>query len=364
MAIFFVSGATTNCITIFLTPFMKRFGWNHAKVSLVPMAFSLALGLVSPLIGYLLDRLEARLVVCAGAAAAVVGLLIASQSAAISSMVGAYIAMGIGVGAATFIPASLVAANWFKDNRGLAVGVVVAGSSASGIAMPPIADYMIRSFGVTATFFALAVPIAVLVIPAVLLVVRTRPEGAIATSVAEQIKTLPGLEVGPALSTAAFWLLVLVQAFGMAGLGGTFYHIVPALINAGYSPAHAALVMELASGCLGCGLSADGMVGGPFHRPAGAALRAGRARFLGADAAGRVSLSCLGLVAHQLCDRLRGDCGMHLLADAGSRGGNAGAAPLWHIVGSDRVGVYHRRGRRSSAGRRRVRRDQQLCGGV
>ncbi len=267
MAIFFVSGATTNCITIFLTPFMKQFGWNHAKVSLVPTAFSLAVGLVSPLIGYLLDRLEARVVVCAGAVAAVAGLLIASQSAAISSMVGAYIAMGIGVGAATFIPASLVAANWFKDNRGLAVGVVVAGASASGIAMPPLADYMIRSFGITATFFALAVPIAVLVIPAVLLVVRTRPEGAATTSVAEQIKTLPGIELGPALSTAAFRLLVLVQAFGMAGLGGTFYHIVPALINAGYSPANAALVMSSqaatsVAGFLVMGWLADG---NPLH---------------------------------------------------------------------------------------------------
>ena len=114
MAIFFVSGATTNCISIFLTPFMKRFGWNHAKASLVPTAFSLAVGLISPLIGYLLDRMEARIVVCAGAVLAVAGLLIASHSTAIGSMVAAYIAMGVGVGAATFIPASLVAANWFR----------------------------------------------------------------------------------------------------------------------------------------------------------------------------------------------------------------------------------------------------------
>ncbi|HXR35160.1 MAG TPA: MFS transporter, partial [Candidatus Binataceae bacterium] len=107
-AIFFVSGAATNCISVFMTPFMKQFGWKHAEASLVPTAFSLAVGLSSPLIGYLLDRLEARIVVCAGAILAIIGLLTASQSAAIGPMVAAYIAMGVGVSAATFIPASLV----------------------------------------------------------------------------------------------------------------------------------------------------------------------------------------------------------------------------------------------------------------
>lgn len=264
MAIFFVSGATTNCISIFLTPFMKHFGWNHAKVSLVPTAFALAMGLASPLIGYLLDRLEARIVVCAGAVAAAAGLLIASRSAAIGSMVGAYIAMGIGVGGATFIPASLVAANWFKDRRGLAVGVVVAGASASGITMPPLADYLVRNFGLSATFIALAAPIVVVVIPTVAMVVQTRPEGAARASIAAQVETLPGLEVGPALATGAFWRLALVQTLGMAGLGGTFFHLVPALIDAGYSPAHGALVMAAQAATSVAGFLAMGWLADRF----------------------------------------------------------------------------------------------------
>src|SRR5260370_21602352 len=101
VAIFFVSGAATNCISVFMTPFMKHFGWKHAEASLVPMAFSLAVGLVSPVVGYLLDRLEARIVVCGGARLAVVGLLTASQSGAIGAMVAAYIAVGTAVSPAT-----------------------------------------------------------------------------------------------------------------------------------------------------------------------------------------------------------------------------------------------------------------------
>src|SRR5260370_27997187 len=94
VAIFFVSGAATNCISVFMTPFMKHFGWKHAEASLVPMAFSLAVGLVSPVVGYLLDRLEARIVVCGGAILAVVRLLTARQRAPVPPMGASIIALG------------------------------------------------------------------------------------------------------------------------------------------------------------------------------------------------------------------------------------------------------------------------------
>ena len=57
-------------------------------------------------------------------------------------------------------------------------------------------------------------------------------------------------------------------------------------------------------------------------------------------------------------------CRMHLFADARRSGGNAGIAPLRHFVGSDPIGLDDWLGWRSFAGRRGVRRYQQLRVGV
>jgi predicted MFS family arabinose efflux permease len=76
----------------------------------------------------------------------------------------------------------------------------------------------------------------------VLAVIRTRPAGSRKSTVSEEIETLPGLDLGPALRSTPFWLLSAILLLGAVGLNATFYHMVPYLINAGYAPAHAALV--------------------------------------------------------------------------------------------------------------------------
>ncbi len=88
----------------------------------------------------------------------------------------------------------------------------------------------------------LAVPIILIVLPMIVLVIRTRPAGTFKSTVAEEVANLPGLELGPALRTAPFWLLGFVQLTSSVGLAACFYLTVPYLILVGYSPAHAALL--------------------------------------------------------------------------------------------------------------------------
>jgi hypothetical protein len=55
-------------------------------------------------------------------------------------MVGAYVLLGIGITAATVIPASFVIANWFNARRGLAMGLATAGTGAGGMLMTLLAN--------------------------------------------------------------------------------------------------------------------------------------------------------------------------------------------------------------------------------
>src|SRR6266852_6343667 len=63
--------------------------------------------LVVPPVGWLLDRVEAQLVIVTGAVLAGVGFLLASRAGGFGAMLVAHGLIGVGLGAATLLPASL-----------------------------------------------------------------------------------------------------------------------------------------------------------------------------------------------------------------------------------------------------------------
>lgn len=248
-----VFGSGYNTAGIFFTPLLKSFGWSRATVSSLQSVLALAAGLCTPLVGYLLDRVEARVVMVAGALLAGLGFLLASSVHSFPPMLLAYVLLGFGIGAGTLLPASLVIANWFGAQRGLAMGITMAGTSGGGMVMALVADRAIGRGGWRAGYLTLALPMFLIVAPLVYLVVRTRPPTSNSASVAQQSETLPGLEVKEALGGRSFWMIALAQfgfAFSVAGAG---LHTVPYLIGRGYSAPRAALVLSLVLGMAGVG---------------------------------------------------------------------------------------------------------------
>src|SRR5207247_10018378 len=108
---------------------VTQFGGRRRQVSLLQTALALSAGLVVPLVGWRLDRLEAWLVIATGAAVTGIGFVLASRAEGFAPMVSAYVLVGVGLGAATLLPVSLVVANWFGTRRGLALGVAMVGTA-------------------------------------------------------------------------------------------------------------------------------------------------------------------------------------------------------------------------------------------
>ena len=123
LTMFFVMAGTTNTISIFIMPLIKTYGWTHARVSVLPTAFSLTQGCFGLLVGWLLDRFDARSVMSVGAVVAASGLALAGSSHSFPPFLGAYVLAGIGASAATQVPGAVVSANWFTERRGLALGI-------------------------------------------------------------------------------------------------------------------------------------------------------------------------------------------------------------------------------------------------
>jgi MFS family permease len=259
----FIFGSGYNTGGLFFPHLLKHFGWKRAQLStLQGAALPLSAGLSAPLIGWLLDRVEALVVMVAGAIMTGVSFLIASRVDSFAPLFGAYILLGVGIGASTLLPCSMVIANWFGERRGLAMGVTFAGTSLGGAAMTMVGNFAIERGGWRMGYVALAVPMFVVVVPLVLLVVRTRPPQGEGVTVAQASDALPGFELREAFRCRSFWMIAAASFFFAAVAAGTGLHLITYLTEIGYTASYAAGVMSLiylcaAFGKLGMGLLAD-----------------------------------------------------------------------------------------------------------
>jgi MFS family permease len=245
---FLTIGSTISTIGVFFNPLIHQFGWSHEQVSRLATAYILCMGLTAPAAGWMLDRVPAQLPMGVGVTAVASGYLLASRAGSLTSLIAAFALIGAGVGASSLVPGTIVAANWFKQRRGLAIGIAVCGSAVGATVMPPTVAHLIILHGWRTTLLYIGAPSLALGLPVILAVVRTRPPGAagsgreMAASVRREAAATPGLELGAALRSLPFWMLAIVQMLFTVAFNGVYYHLVPYLIGAGYSPEHAALI--------------------------------------------------------------------------------------------------------------------------
>ncbi len=246
ITLLFTFGGGYDTIPVFIPPLVKYFGWSHAQVSLLPAVIAVSAGLSAPLVGRLLDRFEARNLMVAGVATAGLCFLGASQVNSFAPMFALYLVLGLGISAGTLVPASFVAANWFEGRRGLALGIVMTGTTTGAMLMTQVASLAVVHRGWRTAYVVLGAPMLLIAIPAVISTVRSRPPGAVKLTVAEAGELLEGFETAAALRTRSFWLISFAQfAYFFCATGGAF-HLIAYLQKLNYTERNASWVL---SGC-------------------------------------------------------------------------------------------------------------------
>jgi MFS family permease len=263
IVLLFVFGSGYNTVSVFVPALLRAFPhWSRAEVALLPSVLAFSAGISVLPIGWLLDRVEARLAMVSGAIASSVAFLIASGANSFFPMMAAYLLLGIGISAATVLPASLVLANWFDARRGLAMGIAISGTTVGGMVMTLVASSVILGRGWRSAYIALGLPMIVIVVPLLMLTIRSRPPRALKLRVAESAEGLEGFEMVQALHARSFWMLVIANlCFGFAAAGAVV-HMVAYLEGIGYRASSAALAMSVFFGCaalgkVGMGYAAD-----------------------------------------------------------------------------------------------------------
>jgi MFS family permease len=267
VSLFFIWGVGYDCFPILLPSVLKQFHLSKEQIGRVPAAQALAALVFGPLVGWLLDRLPAQIVMTTGALLTALGIVMMARAGSFRGVLAGSFVTGVGLIASTILPASMVISNWFGERRGTALGITTAGMELGGMVIAIVAGYLDVAYGWRFAYAVLAIPLVVIVVPLYLIFVRTRPAPAAQSvsvdepSPAESALALPGLEVSEALRTRAFWMLVVLQFCFTFAVGGSFIHLVQYLIDIGYTHAAGTKVVGLSLGLALIGKPAMGALG-------------------------------------------------------------------------------------------------------
>jgi MFS transporter, OFA family, oxalate/formate antiporter len=256
-AVTFVGFGSAYTFSAFVGSLQRDFAASRGSVSLV---FSLAgflyfgLGIVS---GPLADRWGSRSLAFVGMILTGAGLVLAGAARSLTSVYAAYgLGVGLGIGC-SYVPAVGAVQRWFVRRRGLASGLAVAGIGVGTLVMPPLASWLIETFGWRTAYMMLGI-FAVVAGSAMALLIENDPrdrglgpDGDPFEPDARSAQA-PGASVTEAITSRRFIGLYIACLVCSFGLFVPFVHLVPYAIDHGVPRSAAVLLL----GVVGVGSTA------------------------------------------------------------------------------------------------------------
>lgn len=264
---------------VLIKPLTAAFGWDRVQISSAISLATLVVALGTPPLGRLVDRFgERRILFPAMAGYALLFAALGLQQGVLWHFYLLFIAAAIvGIGSNSVVYARILSKR-FDKQRGLALGLAMAGVGLGAAAIPPATQLMIDQFGWRGAYLGLAA-VVLCSIPIVAFGVR-EPRTALATSergvqplaALEEQTATPGMPAAAALRTRSFWTLGAVILLAAVAIHGCSVHLIPLLTDRGSSPQSAAgAAAFFGAGILG-GRIAAGYLMDRFFAPRVAAL--------------------------------------------------------------------------------------------
>ena len=248
--------------SLLFPPILDEFGWERGVTA---GAFSfgfLASAAFGPSLGRLMDRRGPRVVLLLGVVLVAAGLALATL---VSRPWHLYLTLGVLVGGGAvclgYTGHALFLPNWFVRRRGLAIGIAFSGVGVGSIVLLPWMQALILAAGWRRACGAMAIVVAVALVPLNLLFPRRRPEdmglrpdgdtapaggaGARAANVVDPVWAAVDWTLGRAVRTARFWWVVLAFVGGLWAWYAVQVHQTKYLLEIGFRPEVAAYALGL-----------------------------------------------------------------------------------------------------------------------
>ena len=237
---------------VFNVALLESFGWSRGATAGI---FSVVLtvdAVLSPVVGYLLDRYGPKKVVVTGCVALMMGFFF---SARVTELWQLYLYFGlvvaIGITFMGMVPHVFIIAEWFSANRATAIGLVYAGTGVGIMLLAPLSEWLISTYGWARTFETYSAAVLLALLPVVAIFYQHGPHGEKLRQRSDRKEdqnqwTANQWTAKLALQSLQFWLLFLARVCAACGTTVIVTHQVAHVVDVGYSKLLAASIFGLA----------------------------------------------------------------------------------------------------------------------
>jgi MFS family permease len=245
--------------SVFFVALLKEFGWSR---SLGGGAFSLFIiisAIISPFVGNRVSSAEPRRVILVGALILGVGLALCSftqtwwQFYIFFSVITA-----VGLGATGWVPHVTIIQSWFKEKRGLPMGIISSGIGIGILVCIPSIQYLIIGLGWRTAYRIMAIFIPLVIVSMAIIVLKRRPQGITyhpeigsrSTFVKDPLIVneewvSQTWTVRRAVTTRPFWFLSLALLLANVITHSIFAHQVAFFVDRGLEPLFASYIVGI-----------------------------------------------------------------------------------------------------------------------
>jgi MFS family permease len=246
--------------SVFFVALLKEFGWSRSIGAGAFSLFIIVSSLTGPFVGNMVYSAGPRKVILGGSLLLGIGLILCSltqtwwQLYLFFSLITA-----IGLGATGWVPNITLIQLWFKEKRGLPIGIISSGIGIGILVCVPSIQYLIDQVGWRATYRIMAIFIPFIIISMAIAFLKRPPQTTPFYPIEKKIPSAviknplvvdeawasQSWTVLQAMATKQFWLLSLSFFLANATTQSIFTHQVAFFVDHGLQPLFASYIVGI-----------------------------------------------------------------------------------------------------------------------